>query len=111
MEIEYGDKLYVIVRKDLKPGEQMAQSLHAVLHFMADNLALTKEWMNKSDFICALNIENEMELNKLLYKAKENGIISTAFFEPDLDNSLTAICLEPGKRSKSLCKGLKLAFG
>lgn len=111
MKIEYGDKLYVIVRKDLSTGAQMAQSLHAALHFADENPDLTKKWMKFSDFICVLHIDNEKELLQLARKAKIKGIICAMFHEPDLDDSLTAVCLEPGQHSKSLCKHLRLAFG
>ena len=109
-QIEYGDKLYIIVRSDLEKGAQMAQALHAALHFAGDNIDLVNNWMDKSDYICALGVADETQLHHLLKKAREKGIISAAFYEPDLNNSLTAICLEPGKRSKNLCKGLKLAL-
>ena len=106
-----GDKLYVVVRKDLKPGIQLAQALHAALHFAADYNIMFQKWMNVSDYICVLHIDNEEELQKLLNKAHGKGITCASFREPDLDDALTAICLEPGNRSKSLCKNLKLAFG
>lgn len=108
--MKYGDKLYIVVRKDLKPGIQLAQALHAALHFSFDHRALCEKWMNISDHICVLHIDNEEELQKLLYKANSKRIVSSTFNEPDLDNSLTAICFEPGIKSKSLCKNLKLAF-
>jgi hypothetical protein len=46
----------------------------------------------------------------LLGRAKELGIVYSEFREPDYENSLTAICIEPGEKSKRLVKELKLAF-
>ena len=67
--------------------------------------------MTISNYICLLKVANESELKDLLVAAKERQIACSEFREPDYDDSLTAICLEPGEKSKRLVRGLKLAFG
>jgi hypothetical protein len=57
-----------------------------------------------------LKVDNEEKLAMLLGRAKELHIVCSEFREPDYENSLTAICIEPGERSKRLVKDLKLAF-
>ena len=104
------DKLYVIVRKDLKPGLQLSQSCHAAMHFYFDYPKLTEDWIKNSDFIVILNIEDEQKLQELLKTANKLNIAASAFYEPDLNNELTAIALAPCQMSKKLCRGLPLAL-
>jgi peptidyl-tRNA hydrolase len=99
-----------VVRKDLPPGLQLSQSCHAALHFMREHRDITEEWMSISDYIVILNIENEKELMQLVDKAKEHDIKVSIFREPDVDDQITAIALEPGIKSKKLCSNLPLAL-
>lgn len=57
-----------------------------------------------------LIINSEEELYKLLEKASSKQIKFSSFREPDINNELTSIVLEPGEKSKKLCSNLKLAF-
>lgn len=108
--INKGDKLYVIVRKDLSPGQIAVQGMHAQMSFALRHPEITSEWYRISNFLCLLWVENEEMLEELYDKAISSGIKRAHFQEEDMNDSLTAICLEPGEKSKSFCKGLKLAF-
>lgn len=99
-----------MVRKDLKPGVQLAQSCHATFSFSQEYPEETKTWMIESNYIAILNCLNEFELVFLIEKAKEMNIKVSVFREPDIENQITAIALEPGVRTKELCKNLKLAL-
>lgn len=66
--------------------------------------------MELSNYICILEIDNEQYLLELLTKAKQQDILTSYFNEPDFNNSLTAIVLEPGLKSKKICSTLKLAL-
>ena len=99
-----------MVRKDLKPGEQLAQSVHAAFRFASDYPHLTNRWLDNSEYICILEIENETELYNLWKMSEQKSIPGACFIEPDYDNSLTAIALAPGLESKKLCSNLKLAL-
>lgn len=103
-----GDKLFVIVRSDLKPGQQMAQMGHALSEFWVRYYKLAKEWHDLSNYICVLSIENESELADLLSKAETKRIPCAHFREPDYADALTAIAIHP--TGKGLVKDLKLAF-
>jgi hypothetical protein len=46
----------------------------------------------------------------ILERAKQKDILFTTFREPDIDDALTAIALEPGEASRKLCSSLPLAF-
>jgi hypothetical protein len=78
--------------------------------FSHDNPIIDKEWFNNSNYICLLSVADEQELNNLILKAKNKEIALSEFREPDLNNSLTAICLAPGQLTKKIVSGLKLAF-
>lgn len=65
--------------------------------------------MNISNYICILETETEASLLELLTTANNEGIKTSYFIEEDFDNSLTAIALEPGIKSKKLCQKLSLA--
>ena len=110
LQIKNNDKLYVIIRKDLAPGAKIAQSCHATFSFSQDHPEVTKQWINNSNYIVVLEIENEEKLSDLLNRAQKLNIITSQFREPDLNNSITAIVLSPGDLSKQLCKKLRLAF-
>lgn len=86
------------------------QAQHALTEFIFQNPEIAKEWYHKSNYLCFLSVPNEIELNKLIIKATEKGIKFSIFKEPDIDNQITAIALEPGNKSKKLCANLKLAL-
>lgn len=108
LEVKLGDKLYVIVRNDLSPGSQAVQGMHAMRNFISDFPDAEKEWFLVSNHIAFLQIENEIELTKLVDKLSKRGMRVATFCEPDLSESLTAIATD--FRSKDLIKHLKLAL-
>jgi hypothetical protein len=99
-----------VVRQDLEPGMQLAQSCHACFAFAQEHFDATKQWMDVSNYICVLGIENEDGLKQLIMAAQEQGIKHSIFREDDIDNEITAIALEAGEKSKKLCSRLKLAL-
>ena len=104
------NKLYIIVRSDIPPGLQLAQSCHAAFAFATEHASLTNDWMLNSNYIAILNVANEYELNNLIERAINSGIKFSVFKEPDIGNQITAITFEPGIKSKKLCANLKLAL-
>jgi peptidyl-tRNA hydrolase len=103
-----GDKLYVVVRKDLKPGEQAAQSLHAIVEFCMAHPHHAKEWHSLSNYVCLLEVSSERRLHKLLKQAEAAKIPHAHFREPWLKDSLTAVALHPS--GKDLVKEFQLAL-
>jgi peptidyl-tRNA hydrolase len=99
-----------VVKKDLKPGDQLAQSCHACFQFASEHPHLTNEWIRDSNYICILEIDNEQELVTLYERALREDIPNSRFIEPDFDNALTALALGPGPQTKKLCSKLKLAL-
>ena len=109
-QIQSNDKLYIITRKDLAPGYQGVQSQHAAFEFAVQHPEITRRWHEVSNYLCFLSVANESELYDLISLAKDQEIKMSVFREPDIDNAITAIALEPGEKSKALCSRLSLAL-
>jgi peptidyl-tRNA hydrolase len=88
----------------------LAQSCHAAFRFADEWRHATNDWMDNSEYICILEIDNESELANLWERAQQENIPGSCFTEPDFNNSLTAIALAPGSQSKKLCSKLPLAL-
>lgn len=104
------DKFYLVTRQDLALGSQAAQLCHAMRQFIFEHPEVELEWFRNSNYIVLLSVSDKEELLKVIDKAKINDIRFSIFREPDLCDELTAIALEPSKKSKKVCKNLKLAF-
>lgn len=100
----------MITRQDLTYGQQASQLCHALRQFCHDHPDIDKQWFEISNYICLLSVESEKELYNICSKADNNNLKYSKFLEPDLNNSLTAICLEPSKLTKKLVNNIKLAF-
>lgn len=94
----------------MSAGYQAVQSMHALRQFTAEHPEIDKEWFEQSNYLGLLSVANEYELNQLIEKALTQGIKFSVFKEPDVDNEITAIALEPGTKTKKLCANIKLAL-
>ena len=102
------EKLRIITRRDLPLPYQAVQSAHAGIQFQHEHTELAKNWYHSSNYLIFLSVENEVELNNIIDAAKSKNITISVFREPDIDNQITAIALEPSITSKKLTSGLKL---
>lgn len=84
--------------------------MHAAIQFVFEHTDVTNNWYQASNYLGLLSVSNEDELLRLIEQAKQNNIKFSIFKEPDIDNQITAIALEPGIKSKKLCSKLKLAL-
>ena len=109
-QINNGDKLYIITRKDLSPGYQAVQAVHSAIQFAFENPDKTKNWYYNSNYIGLLSVDKESDLISIVEKAKEQDIAFSIFREPDLDNEITAVALEAGSKTKKLCSRFPLAL-
>ncbi len=100
----------MISRKDLKPGQQLAQSSHALTEFIFLHPEIAKDWHQNSNYIACLSAKNEQELESLIVRLEQKNIKYAIFREPDLDNQLTAIAIEPGEASRKSCSSFPLAL-
>ena len=83
--------------------------MHSALHFFNCYKEITTSWLENSNYIVCLSVKDEFELNKLLDLVKSKGIKHYAFYEPDLGDRLTAICLEPTPESRKITSSIPLA--
>lgn len=102
------ERLTIVVRADLPPGAQLAQSCHAVSEFAVNYPTQFREWASNGRNIVCLSLAGEAALVDLLKLAQVKKIQSTWFNEPDFDNGLTAIAL--GERAHEITSQLPLAL-
>lgn len=76
---------YIVVRRDIPVSQQLVQSCHAVWEGAK----------HEHPSLVALVVKNEAKLKKTMELLIDNNVQFTAFREPLLGNTLTAICTEP----------------
>lgn len=87
---------------------QAVQSSHAIVDFILKYPAEAHKWHKDSNYIVQLSVGTEKELEELATTAEAKGITVVRFFEPDLDNALTAICMEPAELTRKITSSLPL---
>jgi hypothetical protein len=70
----------------------LAQTLHSSSRFAYHYPELHREWIEKSEYVVSLSVDNEKKLQDLYDKLKWYGANVVAFHEPDMQNQLTSIC-------------------
>lgn len=80
----------MVVRSDLSPSQRAVQACHACLeagkHF---------PWQGDHPHLALLVVPDEVTLRHWLARVQEQGLQTAPFYEPDLQNSLTAFAV-PG---------------
>jgi len=85
-------KLYIILNKALDAGLKMAQACHALRTFIDEYPEQDQDWHANSNNIVVLHHE---DLPGEAERLERLGLGLSRFHEPDLDDELTAICVEP----------------
>jgi peptidyl-tRNA hydrolase len=98
------DKLFIVVRGDLAPGAQVAQSCHALRLFVAKYPEIDAVWYRDSNNLVCLQVPDESALERLIERVRAAGHPGVGFTEPDFDDALTAAAFGPtaGKLLSSL---------
>ncbi len=102
-------KLRVVVDESLPAGAVCAQALHAAIEFVLDHRELTSEWYELSNSVVILTASAD-QLQKLQDRCKTRELQYSLFEEPDLDDQLTAICVEPTREGKRVTSNYRLAL-
>lgn len=89
------NKLFIIVRADLPPGAQLAQSVHACTSFAHAFPTIEGRWYAQSNNLVCLQTKDEASLMSLAERSEALGIAHSVFREPDFNNEATAMALAP----------------
>jgi peptidyl-tRNA hydrolase len=84
-------KLYVIVRADLPPGAQLAQSCHVVSAFAVAHPELHRAWHTDGQNLVCLQVPDRRALEVLDNEISPQA--RAAFVEPDFGGELTALAM------------------
>lgn len=99
------DRLYVVVDATLPPGLKIAQSAHALAAFESEHPETYRDWHDTSNNLVVLQTLDLEELGGGLME--RHGFKVSFFHEPDLNDRLTAIAVEP--RAWKKLSNLRLA--
>jgi len=100
----------MVTRRDLHPGAQASQMVHAIAQFSVEQPELFKSWYDISNHVALLSIEDEDSLLALAEKLRARGLTVSLFQEPDYDNQYTSFTVEACDLSRKLTSHLPLAF-
>jgi hypothetical protein len=96
--------MFLVTRADLPPGTQACQAAHAAIAFTLSHPDVAAA----APVLVLLAVPDELRLTWLRADAVAAGLLVTSFHEPDLDDALTALALEPA--ASRLLAGLPLAL-
>lgn len=108
-------KLYLVTRADLRHGSQAAQLVHGMATFAREYPSTFEAWERTDNVVVCITVPDCAALEELAAKAEElsetseNGLAISRFREPDIEDQLTCIVLEPIGVFQEICKGLPLA--
>lgn len=99
------DRLYLVTRADMPPGDQATQAAHALSAFAVDHPELHRAWHSNGKNLILLAIPDEPAL-RALYATTD--VEKACFTEPDMNGELTAIALSGAARRAVSCLPLAL---
>ena len=108
--LQINPKLVVVTRQDLSPGYQAVQAGHALIQFQHEYPEISKKWHSNSNYLALLSTKDEQSLINLISKCQSKDLKVSVFTEPDIDNQVTAITIEPSVETQKLCSNLPLAL-
>lgn len=102
------EKLRILVLRDLSLGEAAAQVAHGVSAFAREHREAHLRWMDRSNTV-VVHAASRGDLERVLLRGKELRVKHSLFREPDRDNELTVVVLEPHEESFRAARRLPLA--
>jgi hypothetical protein len=84
--------------------------LHSSSRFAYHYPELHREWIEQSEYVVSLSVDNEEQLLNLYDNLKSNGASIVAFHEPYFENQLTSICYYGTPELRKLTQKLDLAL-
>jgi predicted lactoylglutathione lyase len=86
------------------------QTGHSIAEFAHQYPNQFSDWIQNSNYLISLSVDDEEKLQRLFYKLQDNGAHVVAFIEPDIDNQLTSICYYGTPELRKLTDKLDLAL-
>lgn len=104
------EKLYIVVRDDLPPGQQLAQSVHAAFQLAIQFPDDCRSWVMDSNYLVILSDPSPPHVAaRLAFHHPSVGFIETV--EPDLPGSpITAVAFLPSPHVTRALSALPLAL-
>ncbi len=102
--------MVTVTRKDIFPGYQLVQTAHAAAEYIIKHRDESEKWSRDSNSIITLSVKNLNDLQNLSEKLKNLGIKVAEFYEPDIENQLTAIALLADNEIRKKLSYLPLAL-
>ena len=87
-------RLYVVCDADLRLGQKVAQSGHALVAFAMRYPLELRAWHEESNNLVCLQA-SAADLGALTRDFERRGLKFVRFHEPDLDDRLTSLAVEP----------------
>jgi hypothetical protein len=86
------------------------QGMHSLVEFQQKYPSIYNAWHKKSNYLGFLSVKDEQSLLLLIEKLKIQNISYALFSEPDINNQVTAITIEPCEESKKLLSNIPRAL-
>jgi len=100
----------MVTRRDLHPGVQASQLVHANSEFAVEYPVQFLNWHDTSNYVALLSVEDEQSLINLANKLRSRGLSVSLFQEPDLNNQYTSLAVEACDKARRLTSNLPRAF-
>jgi hypothetical protein len=112
-----GAKLYVAVRGDLTPGQQIAQAAHAAQAWVFERPALARAWREASNTIVVVRARDAVALEQRALDVlqwccegeEDEAHYPARFEDPDLADRLGAVALGVSRWAARAARRLALA--
>lgn len=101
-------RLVTIIREDLSPGYQIAQTVHVVAEYTMMNPELIKEWYTRNNYVLSLSVKNKEELTEFATQLHKLGVKFNIFYEPDI-NEMTSVAFISTDETDIVTKNMPLA--
>lgn len=94
----------------MSDGYKAVQSAHAAINFTFEHPGRAGPWFKESNYLVLLELSNEKQLKLLINKCEHHQLAYTVFREPDINNQITAIAIEPSPITRKLVQKIPLLF-
>lgn len=101
-------RLVTIIRQDLEPGYQIAQSIHSAVEFVMNSKEEVDAWHLESNYVLVLGCQDERHLEDIGTLLYDSDTKFRQFYEPDIDQ-YTSITFLSNDLTDEITKDMPLA--